>query len=381
MKNCITFYFEDNSEKDIFSPIAQEAKKRNFDTKFTKNFNQSSDIGFYCKSTGIKLKSKHPIIFIGGMDQGRENWPNPWQKEDWSKFNLGFLPGKTWTQMWKKTSWFYKCRPKYGVFECGWPKADITLNKTLLHKKGKKIRKKYGINKKKFNVLYAPSFECDNKQLDVANAIKELKKYKLVIKHWIENKKRNPDLWKRINKVNLNTKKILGHKAKIIKPDESFIEILPLINLLITDESSVAYEALLLDIPTISVEDWKIQRHRYSILRSVKPANICFVTKREKLKIKIQEMIKNENHYRNIIRNKKKIYFSNLGFSSKKIIDNLNLYLKNKNLSNSKDFVKPNFKKSNLRLFFFIFRNYVNKMKLENLISFFRNLKQKNFII
>ena len=27
MKNCITFYFEDNSEKDIFSPIAQEAKK------------------------------------------------------------------------------------------------------------------------------------------------------------------------------------------------------------------------------------------------------------------------------------------------------------------------------------------------------------------
>ena len=27
MKNCITFYYEDNSEKDIFSPIAEEAKK------------------------------------------------------------------------------------------------------------------------------------------------------------------------------------------------------------------------------------------------------------------------------------------------------------------------------------------------------------------
>ena len=40
---------------------------------------------------------------------------------------------------------------------------------------------------------------------------------------------------------------------------------MPLINLLITEESSVAYEALLLDIPTISVNDWKIQRHKHSI--------------------------------------------------------------------------------------------------------------------
>ena len=75
------------------------------------------------------------------MDQGRDNWPNAWQKENWNKFNLGFLPGKTWTQMWKKMSWFYKCRPKYGVFECGWPKADITSNKRLLYRKSKKIRK------------------------------------------------------------------------------------------------------------------------------------------------------------------------------------------------------------------------------------------------
>ena len=64
---------------------------------------------------------------------------------------------------------------------------------------------------------------------------------------------------------------------------------MPLINILITDESSVAYEALLLDIPTISVNDWKIQRHKHSIPRPVKPANICFITYRENLQIKIQD--------------------------------------------------------------------------------------------
>ena len=381
MKNCITFYYEDNSEKDIFSPIAEEAKKRNFNTKFTKNFNQSSDIGFYCKSTGINLKSKHPVIFLGGMDQGRDNWPNAWQKENWNKFNLGFLPGKTWTQMWKKMSWFYKCRPKFGVFDCGWPKADITSNKRLLYKKSKKIRKKYGVSKTKYNVLYAPSFECNDKQLDVANAISKLKNCELVVKHWIEDKKKNPDLWGQINRANLNTKKILGHKAKIIKPSESFIDILPLINILITDESSVAYEALLLDIPTISVNDWKIQRHKHSIPRPVKPANICFITYRENLQIKIQDMIKKKNYYHGILRNKKKIYFSNLGSSSKKIIDNLNLYLKNKNPTNSREFIKPTHKKSNLKLFFLIVKNYVNKMKFENLVVFFRNLIRKSFIL
>ena len=148
---------------------------------------------------------------------------------------------------------------------------------------------------------------------------------------------------------------------------------MPLINLLITDESSVAYEALLLDIPTISVNDWKIQRHKHSILRPVKPANICFITCKKNLKIKIQNIIKKKNNYHGILRNKKKIYFSNLGSSSKKIIDNLNLYLQKQKLHKSKNFKK----KSET---FFNFRNYVNKMKFENLTSFLESTR-KNFIL
>ncbi len=260
-------------------------------------------------------------------------------------------------------------------------RADITSNKKLLKKKSKKIEKKYKIQKSNYNVLYAPSFECDNKQLDVAYAINDLKNCDLVVKHWIEEKKRNSVLWDRINKVNLNTKKILGNRVKIVKPFESFIEILPLVNLLITDESSVAYEALLLDIPTISVKDWKMQRHNYSNLRPVEPANVCFTSKREVLKIKIKDIIRKKDDYSRIVKDKKKQYFSNLGYSSKRTIDILNLYLKNRNLSNSKDFVKPIYKESNFKLFFWIFKNYVSKMKIKNLISFVKNFLKRSFII
>ena len=66
--------------KKTFLPIAEEAKKEILITNLQKK-TQSSDIGFYCKSTGINLKSKHPVIFLGGMDQGRDNWPNAWQKK------------------------------------------------------------------------------------------------------------------------------------------------------------------------------------------------------------------------------------------------------------------------------------------------------------
>ena len=53
---------------------------------------------------------------------------------------------------------------KKGVFNVGWPKSDaINSNKFKLEKN--KIKKK--LNSKKKTILYAPSMETDNKQLDI----------------------------------------------------------------------------------------------------------------------------------------------------------------------------------------------------------------------
>ena len=40
------------------------------------------------------------------MDQGKLYWPNFWFKESWSRFDLVVLPGKNWSSMWKKYSWY-----------------------------------------------------------------------------------------------------------------------------------------------------------------------------------------------------------------------------------------------------------------------------------
>ena len=348
MKKKITFYYENPNEKNIFTPIAAIAKKKNFKVEFTNNLKKYSEIGFYCFGDKKKIKSKNSFIFLGGMDQARNNWPNIWEKQPWNNFDIGFLPGKDWSHRWKSSSWDYKSRPKKGVFESGWPKADIVCKRDQLQKKSKKLKKKYKIPKVGKNILYAPSQESNGKQLDVAKCIKE-SNFKLLVKHWVTKKSKYKDKWQVVQKENDETKKILGEKCIIIKPQENFIEILPLVDLLITDESSVAYEALLLDIPTISVSDWKMQRHSRSIARYVKPAKVCFVTDKKNLKKKINEFMKKKKFYKRKIKKMKTYHFSNVGFSSNIIIEILIMYLKNGKINQSPFFLKPQYELSNVK--------------------------------
>ena len=307
-KKEITFYFSNTAEKNIFEPIAKTAREKKFKIKFTKNFKKPSNIGFYCFANNQTVRAKISIIFLGGVDQGRFDWPNIWEKQPWNKFDIAFLPGREWSHRWQSCSWFDKSRPKFGVFECGWPKIDIIKNKKLLLSKSNKIKYKYKINLKNKNILYAPSQECFEKQLDVALSIKNLR-INLLVKHWVENRKIFKDKWEVVKKVNYKTKKLLGSQATIINPKENFINLLPIADLLITDESSVAYEALALNIPTLTVSDWKMQRHSKSAPRNIKPSKICYVAKKKNLRNKIIYILKNISNYKRKIKKKKMIIF------------------------------------------------------------------------
>ena len=368
MKKKITFYSTNPPEKGIFYPIAKIAKKKGFIVSFSENLKKRSNIGFYCfsepemKSTNVKINSKVSVIFLGGIDQGRSYWPNIWAKQPWNNFDLGFLPGKDWSNRWQLSSWFFKSRTKGGVFESGWPKTDILKNKKLIKKKNKIIRKKYSIPNKGKNILYAPGFECNEKQTDVAKSVKNLN-YHLIVKHWISNKKENQDLWKRVEIANKKTNNLLKSNLSIVKPYENFIEILPSADLIITDESSVAYEALLLDIPTLSVSDWIMQRHEKAIPRYVNPAKICITTKKKDLTEKIRHILNNKSFYQKKIKKKKKQHFSNVGVSAKIIIEILNKYLKGKNLTKSKYYLKPMYEISTIKCYIFKLFNGLKKIK------------------
>ena len=120
----VTFFYKNVHEKHIFLPIAKELKKKRIKYFFSKNLNQKAFVGFYCEEPK-KIGAKISAIFLGGMDQGRVIWPNIWKQQPWDKFDLGFLPGKNWAKRWKESSHDKRSRPKYGVFNAGWPKADF----------------------------------------------------------------------------------------------------------------------------------------------------------------------------------------------------------------------------------------------------------------
>ena len=324
----VTLFYLREEERQIFLNLVPELKKK-FKVKFSTNLNSKADIGFYCQTNIKKINSNVSAIFLGGMDQGRSDWPNHWKKERWDKFDLGFLPGKSWEKRWKLSSDFFETRTKHGVFNVGWPKADHLF---------KKKDKKNSINKKKTNILYAPSFECCNKQIDVVNSVKKLG-YNLIIKHWlIKKEKRYIDLWNNIKSANNFSKKIYK-KIKIINPKKNFLNLLRSANVVITDESSVAYEALMFDLPTISVKNWKIQRHNKAIARDVKPAEITFKTTKKNLSKSIFLMTKlSKNKFKNL----KFKHFSYLGKSSQAIVNVLTNFLSDKkSISKNIYYIKP----------------------------------------
>ena len=291
-KKKVTFFYSRIEEKQIFFSLENELKKSNFEIKYSKNLKKKADIGFYCECNSDPSNSKISAIFLGGLDQGRVTWPNIWYDQPWNKFDLGFLPGNNWANRWKSCSENKSSNTKFGVYKVGWPKSDFLFNKKNSKIK-KKLIKKYKINTKKINILYAPSFECFNQQLEVAKVAKK-NNYGLIIKHWLTKKeKKYQDLWNNIKKSNLETQKIYKKNTKIIDPSENFLSVLDVSDLIITDESSVAYEGLIRNVPTLSVKDWFIARHNKSVARLVKPSNITFKTTRKDLNKKIIEISNN----------------------------------------------------------------------------------------
>ena len=319
MRTNITFYHLDLNQKHLFKYIAKYLSKKRFKINFSNNLNYKSDIGFYAEnSNNLKnINCKISIICLGGMDQGKLFWPNLWKKESWSKFDFGILPGMKWANMWRQSSWYKGSRPKRGMLLTGWPKTS------QLHEYRRKKNKKFK------TILYAPCFETDNKGIEVVNALIQ-SKYRLLIKHLPWDQKRDlikfKDVRENIKKMEKYAKLKLGKSVKIISSKDNIMKYYSQADLLITDESSVMYEALLFNLPTLSCIDWPMRINNSNKPRNVNPDyDVCNYTLKRKLKQKIIEIINNNKKFKKIILNKKKYHFSYINDSAK----NISVFLEN----------------------------------------------------
>lgn len=330
--NEITFICTDKVEYHCCEPIIEEAKKRGYKTKVTDNKFEKCEIGFYLSHWNFPKHSKLSIVSLHDLGQQHGEWPCIWKIEYWNIFDVGLLPSKEWCDMWQKSSCYKFARPRIGTFFTGWSKSDRIYEKSFKDNCLKIIRD-YGIDINKKTILYAPSWEWDNRQLEMIESVKDLN-VNLLIKQFPYMKTDFPEQYEIIKR----THELSKNKPNVFILDSS-INIYDAINLcdvLVSEESSTLYEAMLLEKPVIAVSDWLVPDVKPPRLPDF-PYDFAVHTEKKNLTECVSKVL-TDSQYLEKIRNYRKENFPQLGNSAKNVMDVIDGIVKNngKNISQLK---------------------------------------------
>ncbi len=255
VKKEITFFYTDKGEYYNLKPIADKAASRGYRVDFTDNLVKEAEIGVYCQHSNMiePVNAKFSLILLHDMAQGHNRWPDIWKGENWDKFDIGIVPGKTWADRWSRCACWGYANPRCGVFAFGYPKSDL-IEDMELKERARKLREKFRL-KYDFSVLYAPSWENNEKEDDFVRALASLN-VNLLIKqaHW------NQAYAHIIENIKVMRKQHEGKYDNIyyIEPEESIMTALELCDMVVSDESSVMAEAAMYGKPSLAVTDWLI---------------------------------------------------------------------------------------------------------------------------
>ena len=315
----ITFFYTDKGEYYNLKPIADAAVKRGYEVEFTENLMQKAEIGVYCQHVCYPENSKFSVVLLHDMAQGHNRWPNIWEIERWNGFDIGILPGKSWANRWSECACMHYVNPRCGAFELGYPKSDL-VDDDMLSERCEELKKQFNL-KHEFSVLYAPSWENDEKEDDFVRALASLN-VNLLIKqaHW-------PQAYAHIIKNIEQMRKM--HEGKYsnvhyIEPEESIMTALKMCDLVVSDESSVMAEAILFGKPSVAVYDWLIPDTYPSRFAEV-PMDYVLKCKRVELREYVEKLATDAEFYKAAL-GKGEHVFSNHGSSCKDIIDAIEYY-------------------------------------------------------
>ena len=286
LKKDITFIYMDSAEKNMYRPVAEEAKRRGYNVTLTDNKFAKCEIGFYCQHTNFPQYSRFSLIMLHDIIQQYSNWPDLWLREPWNKYDIGFLPSAQWVRNWNACSQYYYANPRIGVFETGWPKADPYAG---IDKKTYKncFNQKHGLDNSRRTILYAPSWENDHKQDDFVQAMLKLD-VNILIKQAAVDCNQFPGMYHAIQEMH-DLHKNLEH-VTILPPETNIFDAILAADVLVSDESSTMCEAVMMGVPAVSVSDWLIpdvQPSRFP--RSDYP--FVFMTRKNQLTDFIRELL------------------------------------------------------------------------------------------
>lgn len=316
LEKDITFIYMDRAEYQSYYPIYEEAKKRGYKVKLTKNKFEKCEIGFYCQHVNFPQYSKFSVIMLHDIIQGFGNWPNIWKYEPWHKYDIGILPGLQWSNNWKESSYHPYAHPKIGVFEIGWTKADI-INDSNFFQNNAELFKQLELDPNKRTVLYAPAWENDNKQDEFVREMLKLD-INIIIKQAPWDCTRYRDICENIKKMNDLHKN--NQRIKIVDPTINIMDTISICDVLVSEESSTMCEATILGKVAVSVVDWLIPDVTPSRLTcSTHPFTVK--TNKANLAITVENILANYEEYQKTSMDYCDNNFSNIGQSAEIIMN------------------------------------------------------------
>ncbi len=285
IKKEITFFYTDKGEYYNLLPIMREAQKRGFHTNCTNIINAKAEIGVYCQHFGRPENSKFSLVLLHDMVQGHNRWPDIWNLERWNIYDIGIVPGTHWKDRWERSAFKYYANPRLGAFMLGYPKSSEIFSEEL-EKRAQELKASMNL-KYDVSILYAPSWENDEKEDDFVRALASLP-VNLFIKQaqW-------PEAYSFVIENIKNMRHMHeGHYDNLhyIEPEESIMVALKMCDLIISDESSVMIEGLMFEKPSIAVYDWLIPDTQPSRFASI-PFDNVYKCKKVELREQVEIML------------------------------------------------------------------------------------------
>jgi hypothetical protein len=314
----ITFYYSNPVECQTATPLAAEAERRGYRIELTEEPFRKSEIGVYCAHDCFPRQSRLALVMLHDMGQGQLNWPNMWRFEPWNDFDAGILPGDTWAERWRGSSWHPFTRPRQGVFQLGWPKSDAIFSGDDDTLSAEARTLKQGLDlQHDISILYAPAWENDNKQDEFVRALIDMPVNLLLKQYpWTDEW---PDMMANVAAANALHRDIAPN-VHILDPAISIMHAIELGDVMVSEESSCLIEALLKGRPAISVGDWMVPDTQPPRLPAA-PFDFLIRTNKGELAVVVADIVADLAAHKEAARRQRDRNFCNLGHSAASIMD------------------------------------------------------------
>jgi hypothetical protein len=317
-------------EKDNLDPLAPVAERHGYEVRYSTTKVEGEEpfeIGIYCGhaeepdfSGTDPTAARLSVVML--HDLGQSMWPsrmtaekNHWTREPWEGFDIGILPGPSWSEAWHRFSATPGARPRLGVFELGYPKADrIFSDPDGVAGDVQRLRERLGLGPRP-TILLVPSWEsAEHNRCDgFLSALRGLG-LNLLVKYQAGMEDVARETVERYAGV--------GDDIFFIEVATDITACLALADVVVSDESNCLVEATLFDVPGVGVLDWEVPAVPSWGTKPRPPSppeHVERVTS-DQLRVAVERTLSDLPRYRAEARQVRDETFTNLGSSAEAII-------------------------------------------------------------